>query len=215
MTLRSGNLWCYCIDDSGAEDAGILTNSWIAFEAAHATFLMREWRALRHRLRAEYGVPVTSYLHASSARVPAVELVLSTIGNNPVVRLGTIYRHTDKKGAAFYQEKLAVFGKLITCIDTAVAARGGTAVLFVDGKGSNRLRQEYQTLRPQGVRTLEFKPAKKMQLLQAADIVAWTAYQNIAQHHGKELVSAWYDTYLRPRDVHGGPVAVLAAVPGR
>lgn len=208
MPLRSGNRRYYYIDDSGAAAVGIVTYSWIEFDASHSRSLTRTWFALRERLHAEHGMSVHSYLHASSARAPAIELVLRTIGDYPFVRIGTIYRHTDQKGAAFHQEKIAVYGKLITHIGAAATADGATAIPFVDGKGSRCLRQEYETLRPPGVRTPEFKPAKETQLLQAADVVAWTAYQSIAKQPGKELVAAWYDTYLRPRDVHGGPVAV-------
>jgi hypothetical protein len=206
MSSYYGKTRYYYIDDSGAEKSGIVTYSWIEFDAGRSKSLMRTWLTLRERLNAEYGVSVYADLHASSARVPAMELILHTLGNYPFIRIGTVYRRTDKKGADFYQEKIALFGKLLSSIDAAVDNEA-TAALFVDGKGSHRLRAQYKTLRPQAIRTLEFKPAKETQLLQATDIVAWTTYQSIAKNPGKEVAATWYETYLRPRDVRGGPTA--------
>jgi hypothetical protein len=39
-----------------------------------------------------------------------------------------------------------------------------------------------------------------------ADLVAWTAYQSLQRHPGKQYAWPWYEKFLGLADVNGGPM---------
>jgi hypothetical protein len=41
-----------------------------------------------------------------------------------------------------------------------------------------------------------------------ADLVAWSTYQALLRNPQNRYAWDWYDTYLRPHDVNGGPLAL-------
>lgn len=51
-----------------------------------------------------------------------------------------------------------------------------------------------------------FQGSHQSQPVQMADLVAWTAYQFLLQHPGKQYAWPWYDEFLRKSDVNGGPL---------
>ncbi len=51
-----------------------------------------------------------------------------------------------------------------------------------------------------------FRHASTSQWVQAADLVAWTAYRSLRPGAHRAEHDSWYDGVLRPLDIHGGPV---------
>ncbi|SEG73843.1 hypothetical protein SAMN04489712_110161 [Thermomonospora echinospora] len=217
----------FYVDDSGASDIGIISYSWIQFSARDEPSVTGWWHDLRRELDLRYQVPGEVEWHSThmvrgdgrpsrneefnqsrSMRREAMEFVLSMISACEELRVGTVYRHTGKNGREYYTEKMALYGRMISHIDLRLAGTRERAMMTVDGRewDRDRLEQGYRTARPRnftGPPVLE--STERMPLLQAADIVAWTTYQSLRRYPGKELISSWYDTYLRHRDVNGGP----------
>lgn len=53
-----------------------------------------------------------------------------------------------------------------------------------------------------------FQGAHSSQWVQMADIAAWTTYQSLLRHRGKEFAWHWYDRFLKDSDVNGQPVRI-------
>lgn len=53
-----------------------------------------------------------------------------------------------------------------------------------------------------------FLAAHASQWVQMADLVAWSAYQGLLRHPGKEFAWEWYHRHLRDVDVADGPRAI-------
>ncbi|GAA4241021.1 hypothetical protein GCM10022254_68200 [Actinomadura meridiana] len=222
-------MYHFYLDESGSENAGILTYSWIAFDAQNADHVNRTWRvAAREPLSRDYGIPVDYPLHARkfirgsgvktldgsrTDRAAACELMLNVLGDCPQLHIGTVYRHTHKKQKAFTSERFALYRDTLAHLDNFLATRKTKAILFVDGKGSRRHREESRALELRNLREPIFKQLGDEQLLQAVDLVAWTSYQHLLRSPGRELVSSWYDTFLRRRDINGRPLMLTPHVP--
>lgn len=74
----------------------------------------------------------------------------------------------------------------------------------MDGDGSDTsYRSTHRGLKLAQRRVIEdaiHTDSKHSQLIQMADLVAWSANSSIDRHHGNQFAWDWYDTYLAERD---------------
>jgi Protein of unknown function (DUF3800) len=228
--LPQRTLRLFYIDDSGANDTGIASASWLECSANDWHAVRSHWLDMRRKLNRTYGVPASTVLHSTDfvggrkepssdprfnaskeMRHEAMEFVLGSLGECGDVRIGTLYRRTDSRKSDFFAEKLDLFGRLFAHLDTRLGDAGEIGIIYVDGreKEAEGYSRAFRSRRRRNIiEEPNFQQAKGRQLLQAADVIAWTAYQSILRYPGKERVAGWYDTYLRALDVHGGPLAV-------
>lgn len=220
----------FYVDDSGAEETGIVSASWLECSARDWHSVRDHWLDMRRKLSRTYGVAASTVLHSTlfvggrknpsndprfnatkEMRHEAMEFVLGSLGGCSELRIGTIYRRTDKRKAEFFTEKVDLFGRLFAHLDTRLGEAGENGMIYVDGRerGAERYRRAFRSRQRRNIiEEPNFQQAKGRQLLQAADVVAWTTYQSILRYPGKERFAGWYDTYLRHLDVHGGPTVV-------
>jgi hypothetical protein len=53
-----------------------------------------------------------------------------------------------------------------------------------------------------------FHDSRRSQLIQMADLVAWTTYAHLNKHAGNQYAHTWYDDYLKTSDANGAPIAI-------
>jgi hypothetical protein len=216
----------FYVDDSGAEETGIVSASWIECSAHDWQSVRGKWLDMRRRLYTTCAVPASTELHSThfvggrenpsndpefnkskKRRHEAMELILDALSGCAALQVGTIYRRTDKRGSDFNKERIDLFGQLIGHLDTRLNEAGEIGMIYVDGRETPPHRKEFRSRhRNNIIEEPNFCLAERVQLLQAADVVAWTSYQSILRHPNKEVIANWYDTYLRGRDVHNGPM---------
>jgi hypothetical protein len=90
---------------------------------------------------------------------------------------------------------------------------GEHGMILMDGDGSRAqgYYDAHRNLKLSNRSVIEdplFVPAHRSQWVQMADLVAWSAYQSLLRHTGKQFAWEWYDTYLGLSDVNGGPLEV-------
>ncbi|WP_370945263.1 DUF3800 domain-containing protein [Amycolatopsis sp. cg5] len=219
----------FYVDDSGAESTGYVVYSWVECDTT-------QWRAgalaladLRAHLHAKYQIPVSAELHATqfisgrgnpsqnpgvnlskAARHAAAEDALSALGRAPGLQVGTVFRRTLARRRAYAVERDVVYAELVECLDKRMRMAGGLAIILMDGDGTaTGYYGAHRRLSMQSRQVIEdplFVPAHRSAFVQAADFAAWTAYQSLLRHGGKEFAWHWYEKYLGDRDVNGGPV---------
>lgn len=137
---------------------------------------------------------------------------LTAIGENTDIQIGSVYRATGATGSAYAKQRVEVYRELVTHLDGRLADGDAFGVLMMDGDGRDTsYRPAHRDLKLADRRLLEdplFQASHSSQWVQMADIVAWTAYQSVLRHPGKEFAWDWFNTYLRARDVNGGPLAL-------
>jgi len=219
----------FYVDDSGAEDTGIVVYSWIECAIDDWRLGLRGWLDLRKDLYARYAIPPAYELHATrfirgtgnpstnpawnrrkQDRSQVMRHALATIGGTSELSIGTVYRRTTARGAAYQAQREQVYQALVAHLDTRMAAAGEYAMIFMDGDGTaagyynahRRLKLAHRNI----IEDPLFVPAHRSAWVQMADLVAWTAYQSLLRHPGKRFAWRWYDGHLLARDVNGGPM---------
>lgn len=221
----------FYIDDSGAIDTGYVVYSWIEVTPANWNVGLKAWLDLRKDLYAKYMIPPSVELHATTlvggrgtpSTNPAVnqskqlrqqvaEDALQVIGSTLELRVGTVYRQTGTRGRAYAAERDAVYAKLVNHLDTRLGHAGEIGMIFMDGNGTAPgYRAAHRELELSSRRIIEdpiFQGSHISQWVQMADLVAWSTYQSLLRHHGKQFAWGWYDQHLRAADINGAPVQV-------
>ena len=227
----NSNFHYFYLDDSGAQDTGFVVYSWIEACPEAWPAGLRHWLDLRKELYRDYQVGADEELHATAIyggrKLPStsamfnqskkqrhelLERATEAIGQNPHIKIGTVYRRTSDRGKKYARHRTEVYGKLISHLDGRLIADDHYGQIFMDGDGSDRTyHQAHRSLPLATRRILEdpiYQGSHLSQWVQMADIVAWTTYQSILQYPGKEEPARWYGAHLRGRDINGGPVAV-------
>ncbi len=105
-----------------------------------------------------------------------------------------------------------VYQRFVLQLNARLADHHEHGMIFTDGDGSDpSYRDAHRALTAQHRRVLEdpqFPRSTENAWLQLADFVAWTAFQHLHRAPNRRVAWHWYDTYLAPCDVHGGPIAV-------
>jgi hypothetical protein len=231
-TPAAGGVRLYYVDDSGAEDTGYAVFAWIECTFPNWGDGLQAWLDLRKKLYARYQIPPAVELHATKfisgrgnpsqnpgvniskrARQDVAEQALATICGCPEFQVGVVYRQTAARQKGYAVERDATYVGLVNHLDTRLSAAGEHGMILMDGNGTgaHRYYSAHRRLKLDGRNLIEdplFIPAHRSAWVQMADFVAWTAYQGLQRHPGKQFSWDWYDRYLRGCDVNGGPLAV-------
>jgi hypothetical protein len=193
----------FYIDDSGAPDTGYVLYSWIEVKELHASPFVNG---------REHPSTNISVNRSKRSRRAVMAQALGAIGANGNIGVGTVYRVTSARRKGYARERARVYSALIGHLDRRLARAGEYGFIFMDGDGSDATYfRAHRDLKLASRRILEdplFQHSQVSQWVQMADMVAWTTYQSLLRHAGKEFVWNWYDMYLRDRDVNGGPIAI-------
>lgn len=228
ITTAAAPLRLYYVDDSG-DGRKIVAFAALGVDLDHSDDAMRQWLAFRAELSADARllIPTTAPLHAEElagvrgrhvhrARTADRELHrrhtrevilrgLHTVARFTGVRVRAVYRETDD----YARDRPDLYAALLRQIDAELAATGRHGVLIVDGDGTEAaLRRAHRSLSEAGRRIVGdplFVPARENHLLQAADLVAYSAFQNIAKRENRRFMWDWFGEVLPGAD---GPRAL-------
>ncbi len=220
------------VDDSGAEATGWIVYGWIECTPAGWRDASLTLLELRKRLYRDYQVPPSQELHATKfvngrhhisttpmarpqwdalGRAVAVDC-LSMLRDCPHIAVGVAYRRTHLRAKKFYVEKAETYAALVRHWDHNLAADDAFALITMDGDGSDSTYSNAHRGLDLGTRRIiedpVFHDSARSQLIQMADLVAYSAYMYLRPHPGNVHAQQWYPDYLRSSDVHGGPVAL-------
>ncbi|MCX4783426.1 DUF3800 domain-containing protein [Streptomyces sp. NBC_01264] len=117
---------------------------------------------------------------------------LRVIALFPGVRVRVVYRETND----YARDRPALFAALAHDLNAELAEDATYGRLIVDGDGREAaLREAHRTLSPKG-RYLTgdpvFEPARTRALLQAADFLAYAAYQAVAKRESRRFMWHWF-----------------------
>ncbi|MET8406006.1 DUF3800 domain-containing protein [Streptomyces sp900116325] len=207
------------IDDSGAESTGYVLYGWAEIDLAQWSAALRCLLNFRKKLYVDTGIPADYELHATQFipgrgmpstrpawnrqkrnRRRVAQDALAAIASMPGTRVGAVWRHTSEKGRAYYDQRTAVYGALLADIDARLGATGDHGIIVMDGDGSDLTYQrEHRKLRLATRHIVEdpwFIGSHNSQPVQAADLLAYTAYQVVQRHPGKDFMWDWWRRHL-------------------
>jgi hypothetical protein len=224
------------IDDSGHHAAGLAVYGWIEFPPDHWSTVLRCWLDNRKMLWREFGVAVPTELHTTnyvngrgriSKRIPdrhihdgvefhkdfgreVAETCLETIRCTEGLRVGAVYRRGDPNQIA--KTRSDTYRSLVARFESELAGTESHALLFMDGDGSDlSYRTAHRELRLNERRVIEdaiHLDSATSQLIQMADLVAWSAYAAVEQHTPQSFAWSWYSDFLSERDPQRTPQAL-------
>jgi hypothetical protein len=204
----------FYVDDSG--DERLRTFSAVGVPVVHWNAASARWLAWRRQLHAEHGVDVNYRLHAinwvsgrgrptpdpravvnrsRAARWRIYVSALDVLAAIPGLVVLTVAR-PDRERADTYRQ-------LMQRIDSLLATHGRHGLIVVDGD-SPELRTLHGELDPVARRLVEDpwkRDARVSQWLQAADLVAYAAYQHVARRPDRAFMWHWYERHLGERIV--------------
>lgn len=216
------------VDDSGHPRSGLVVYGWIEFAPDRWSSVLSRWLENRKSLWRELRVPVTQELHTTeyvngrgriSTKIPdhyvhdGVEYwkdfgrdvavrCLETMRYTEGLALGAVYR----RGAAanIAQTRQHAYASLVEYFENELAATDSLAMVFMDGDGSDSsYRNTHRSLELNQRRVIEDAlhiDSRNSQLIQMADLVAWSANAAIDRHPRNEFAWTWYEDHLSERD---------------
>jgi hypothetical protein len=218
------------VDDSGSEASGLIVYGWIECDPVRWRYALRALLELRKRLYREHQVPPAEELHATKfvngrsriatagsdsdpegwktlGRSVAVRC-LETIAGCPDIKVGAVYRRTTLRGRGYYEERGRVYVDLVTLWNDGHRATGSHAFVSMDGNGTDpNYVNAHRSLPLDDRHIIEdpmFHDSKRSQLVQMADLVAYTTFVSLNRHPGNVFAWDWREKYLDRKDVNGG-----------
>ncbi len=216
------------VDDSGHPQSGLVVYGWIEFAPDRWSSALSSWLQTRKRLWREHKIPVTQELHTTeyvngrgriSTKMPdrhvhegveywkdfgrevAIEC-LQTLQSTEGLRLGAVYRRGDPEDIA--QTRQQAYAALVDRFEAELNKSNSLALVFMDGDGSDTsYRSTHRTLELAQRRVIEdaiHLDSGSSQLVQMADLVAWSANAHVDKHSRNEFAWDWYEKYLSSRD---------------
>ena len=221
------------VDDSGHPATGLVVYGWIEFAPDHWAGVLRNWLDTRKRLWREFGVPIVQELHTTeyvngrgriSRGVPerhvhagaeywkdfgrevAVEC-LQTLRSTEGLRVGAVWRRGPPQDIA--RTRQDTYAALVTQVERELAAEQILGIIVMDGNGSDpSYRSTHRNLKLAERRVIEdaiHLDSRASQLVQMADLVAWSAYAHLDRHARNRFAWRWYSEYLSERDPSRAP----------
>lgn len=215
-------------DDSGDPRFGWAIYGWVECSPAGWRIVLREWLELRKRLWVSHQVPPSQELHATDyvngrGRISTDETVtfwkdlgrqvavecLTVLRECEHIKVGAVYRRTEKTGGAYYGERSDLYLRLVERWDAEQAANNSFAMVSMDGDGSDpSYFDAHRALKLDSRHIIEdpmFHDSKRSQWTQMADLVAFVAYAHLDRHAKNEFAWTWYEDFLSSSDPSGVP----------
>ncbi len=216
------------VDDSGSPQSGMAVYGWIEFRPDRWASVLGSWLATRKRLWRDSRIPVSKELHtvdyvAGRARLAdqaperhrrgGVDLwkdfgreiaadCLETLRCTEGLTVGAVYRQGEPSQLSATKRQL--YSSLIARFETELAVTDSLALVFMDGDGSDpSYRTAHRDLQLNERRVIEdaiHMDSRASQLVQMADLVAWSAHAAVSRHGGSKFAWDWYQTHLSERD---------------
>ena len=127
---------------------------------------------------------------------------LDTLRCSEGLTVGSVYRKGDPAHLAATKREL--YRDLIMRFENELASTDSLGVVVMDGDGSDSsYRTTHRQLKLDERRIIEdaiHLDSKSSQLVQMADLVAWSAYAAVDRHPRNEFAWGWYEQYLAERD---------------
>jgi hypothetical protein len=222
------------IDDSGSVDSGLVVYGWIECRPDRWRHALRTILEMRKALYRDHLVPPSQELHATKfvngrSRIStrddlegktewktlgrAVALnCLEVLASCEDIRIGAVYRRTHATGTEYRLQRAEVYQELLQALNDHHRAEDSYALIGMDGNGSDPTYYNAHRSLPLNTRHLiedpMFHDSRQSQLMQMADLVAYTVFCHLNRHHGNQFAWEWYNDYLAPRDCQGGPQAL-------
>ncbi|QQM52994.1 DUF3800 domain-containing protein [Rhodococcus pyridinivorans] len=221
------------VDDSGHPQSGLAVYGWIEFRPDQWRSVLRAWLDTRKALWREFGVPVTRELHTTeyvngrgriSKNIPQRHIhdgheywkdfgrevahdCLETLRCTEGLIVGSVYRRGKPNELA--RTKKELYADLVARFESELADSDSLGLIFMDGDGSDSsYRSTHRGLALAQRRVIEdaiHLDSSGSQLVQMADLVAWSATAMIDQHPKNEFAAQWYRDYLAERDPRRAP----------
>lgn len=218
------------VDDSGSERAGLASFSWVEVDESDWSLTLGRWLDFRDWLWHDFGIGKSVELHSTEfvngrgrpstddafnaskrARRDAFEQGMKLVASLDGLVVGTVFGRTAGRRAAYREERLRVYRQLVTILDERMRNLDQRILVVMDGDGTDSgYLGAHRALRPSTRHVIEdplFQPSDRSHWLQMADMVAYSAYQEVLALPEKSFAHGWY-ALLRARDVHGGPQQV-------
>ena len=221
------------VDDSGHSASGLAVYGWVEFAPDRWAGVLKQWLDTRKMLWREFRIPVVKELHTTdyvngrgriSTKVPdrhvhngveywkdfgrevAVEC-LDTLRCAEGLSVGSVFRRAEPHDIAATKQQL--YADLINQLERELVRTDSLALVFMDGDGSDTsYRSTHRGLPLSARRVVEdavHLDSKMSQLVQMADLVAWSAYAAVERVPEMEFAWHWYENNLAERDPHRAP----------
>lgn len=221
------------IDDSGHPQTGDVTYGWIAFDPSSWSEVLGCWLECRRRLWRTFSIPVTTELHTTdyvngrgqvSTRPPekyvhhgqtywkdlgrdVAKICLATLKSTPGLHVGAV--GAQGAPAMLAATKKTLYARLLERLERDLRERDGLGMVFIDGDGSDTSYRDVHRQLPRSSRRIVEDPiaqdSKVSQLVQMADLVAWSANVHLNPHPRNAFAHTWYAEYLSTRDLQRQP----------
>ncbi|NQX34734.1 DUF3800 domain-containing protein [Herbiconiux sp. VKM Ac-2851] len=137
---------------------------------------------------------------------------LEELARCPDIRVGAVFRRTTLKGNAYYQERGRVYAELVDRWNEEHRVESTFTIISMDGNGTDPTYFDtHRSLELDTRHIIEdptFHDSRRSQLVQMADLVAYTAFMSLNRHPGNKFAWNWHANYLAASDVAGGPIEI-------
>jgi hypothetical protein len=117
-------------------------------------------------------------------RGEVMQLALTRIAATTDLYIGTVYRATTAKRHAYAQHRADVYRRLVTHIDSRMAAHNEHGIVFTDGNGTDpSYAAAHRSLALADRRVVvdpSFQSSRRSQWLQMADLVAFSSAVSVS-----------------------------------
>lgn len=224
------------VDDSGHPQSGLVVYGWIEFAPSAWASALRLWLDTRKMLWREFNIPVTKELHTTayvngrgriSTTIPqryihadgeywkdfgrdVATTCLDTLRCMAGVKVGAVWRKDSPSNYA--QTRQEAYRALVHRFEEELRTTCSLGIIFMDGDGSDTtFRLMHRDLKLAERHVIEdaiHMDSKASQLVQMADLVAWSANAHLARHTHNRFAWNWYRDYLSERDPRREPEEV-------
>ncbi|WP_246372641.1 DUF3800 domain-containing protein [Gordonia humi] len=225
------------MDDSGHPPSGLAVYGWVEFRPDRWTSVLSSWLSLRKMLWREFTIPVSTELHATeyvngrgriSKRIPdrhvhngtpylkdfgreVAEHCLETLRCTEGLRAGSVWMVGEPR--ELHESKRRLYASLVSRIERELSATHSLGLVVMDGDGSDTsYRGVHRQLKLDSRRIIEdaiHLDSSGSQLVQMADLVAYSAYMAVAKPPMHEFAWRWYERFLSERDPLRAPQRLL------
>ncbi|MGL4745700.1 MAG: DUF3800 domain-containing protein [Dermatophilaceae bacterium] len=223
-------------DDSGNPRDGTAVLGWVKCSPDRWRDVLGAWLDHRRLLWRHFQIPVTRELHTThyvhgrgrlATRMPTRYVVdgvefhkdfgravaqksLEALSSISGLEVGAAYRRGEPADLA--EVRAGCYATLVAQWERRLTERDELAMLFMDGDGSDRRFVDVHRRLPlrqrRVIEDVVHLDSAQSQLVQMADLVAWTAWTAIDRPANNEFAWDWYDTYLARSDPSRTPRAI-------